>query len=189
MFVGQNRKINDYILKKNIISEDICEHIIKNISESNYWQMHEWYNPIDKYHTQSHNKELKVLENDETQELIKPYIHDILKFYHKHVNAYDSLCHQFSSIRFNKYEPGTLMKKHFDHIYSLFDGGNQGVPVLSIVGTLNQSYSGGKFIFFDDYEIKMKTGDILVFPSNFMYPHKVTEINSGERYSFVSWAW
>ena len=37
-------------------------------------------------------------------------------------------------------------------------------------------------------EIKLKTGDILMFPSNFMYPHEVTECTKGTRYSFVSWA-
>jgi predicted 2-oxoglutarate/Fe(II)-dependent dioxygenase YbiX len=37
-------------------------------------------------------------------------------------------------------------------------------------------------------EIRLKTGDILMFPSNFMYPHEVTECTKGTRYSFVSWA-
>jgi predicted 2-oxoglutarate/Fe(II)-dependent dioxygenase YbiX len=32
------------------------------------------------------------------------------------------------------------------------------------------------------------SGDILLFPSNFMFPHEVKEITKGIRYSFVSWA-
>ena len=39
-----------------------------------------------------------------------------------------------------------------------------------------------------DKEIKLTRGDILIFPSNFMYPHKVKDITEGERHSFVSWA-
>ena len=39
-----------------------------------------------------------------------------------------------------------------------------------------------------DKEIKLKTGDILLFPSGIVYPHKVNEIKKGTRYSFVSWA-
>ena len=37
-------------------------------------------------------------------------------------------------------------------------------------------------------EIPLKTGDILLFPSTFMYPHEVKEARKGTRYSFVSWA-
>ena len=34
-----------------------------------------------------------------------------------------------------------------------------------------------------------KTGDVLIFPSNFMYPHRVTEVKRGIRYSAISWVW
>ena len=37
-------------------------------------------------------------------------------------------------------------------------------------------------------KIKLMRGDILLFPSNFMYPHEVKEITKGVRFSFVSWA-
>jgi hypothetical protein len=33
------------------------------------------------------------------------------------------------------------------------------------------------------------TGDVIIFPSTFLYPHKVNEVKKGIRYSFVSWAW
>ena len=29
---------------------------------------------------------------------------------------------------------------------------------------------------------------MILFPSCFMYPHEVTEVTKGERYSFISWA-
>ena len=53
---------------------------------------------------------------------------------------------------------------------------------------LNNDYEGGKLIFYDK-EYKLKKGEIIVFPSNFLYPHKVTKITKGERYSFVVWVW
>ena len=42
---------------------------------------------------------------------------------------------------------------------------------------------------FEDKEIKLKTGDILIFPSNFMYPHRVEPVKKGTRFSFVSWVY
>ena len=79
------------------------------------------------------------------------------------------------------------MRTHYDHIQILFDGKLKGIPIISIVGLLNDNYEGGQFMCRGN-EIKLTRGDILLFPSNFMYPHEVREITKGIRYSFVSWA-
>ena len=50
-------------------------------------------------------------------------------------------------------------------------------------------YEGGEFVMFDDYEIKFKSGDLIIFPSIFLYPHLVKPVKKGTRYSFVSWVW
>ena len=71
----------------------------------------------------------------------------------------------------------------------LIDGNIKGIPVLSVVGLLNDNYEGGDFVMFEDYKVSLKKGDVLVFPSNFLYPHKVTPVKKGTRYSFVSWVW
>tara|TARA_R110000803_G_scaffold35327_1_gene76453 strand:- start:847 stop:1428 length:582 start_codon:yes stop_codon:yes gene_type:complete len=95
----------------------------------------------------------------------------------------------FSKIRFNRYRSNQIMSKHCDHIHDVFDGERKGIPIVSILGVLNDNYKGGEFIMFDDYNIKLKTGDLLLFPSVFLYPHKVEPVLEGERYSFVSWSW
>ena len=79
------------------------------------------------------------------------------------------------------------MANHVDHIHSIFDGENKGVPIISVVGLLNDNFVGGEFIFNDEHTIKLKQGDILLFPSNFIYAHRVNDIEEGIRYSFVSW--
>jgi predicted 2-oxoglutarate/Fe(II)-dependent dioxygenase YbiX len=81
------------------------------------------------------------------------------------------------------------MKLHCDHIHSLFDGERKGVPVLTILGVLNDDYEGGDLVLWEDTYMRPKKGSVLVFPSNFLYPHKVDTITKGTRYSFVSWAW
>jgi hypothetical protein len=94
-----------------------------------------------------------------------------------------------SPIRFNKYEVGTNMKPHCDHIHTLFDGERKGVPILTVLGLLNDDFEGGDFLLIDDKKLNLDAGDIVIFPSNFMYPHSVTTITKGTRYSFVCWAW
>jgi len=99
-----------------------------------------------------------------------------------------------SNARINKYPTGTKMRKHCDHITTLFDPSNtyrgaRGVPVLSAVGSLNDDYEGGQFVMWENQIIPLSKGSVLVFPSSFMFPHQVFPITNGERISWVSWAW
>ena len=71
----------------------------------------------------------------------------------------------------------------------MFDGEKKGIPILSVLGTLNDDYEGGECKLFDDYEIKFGKGDVIVFPSLFLYPHKVEPVKKGTRYSYISWVW
>jgi predicted 2-oxoglutarate/Fe(II)-dependent dioxygenase YbiX len=58
-----------------------------------------------------------------------------------------------------------------------------------MIGILNDDYEGGELTFFEDHKIETRTGDIIIFPSCFLYPHAIQEVVKGTRYSFVSWAW
>ena len=80
------------------------------------------------------------------------------------------------------------MALHADHIHSMFDGERKGIPILSVLGVLNDDYEGGEFVLIDE-KINLSKGDIIVFPSNFMYPHKVEPVTKGTRYSYISWIW
>ena len=81
------------------------------------------------------------------------------------------------------------MHEHCDHIHSLFDGNRKGIPTLSILGLLNDNFEGGEFVMFGDTTIEFKKGDLLLFPSNFLFPHRVDPVKKGTRYSFISWSW
>ena len=53
---------------------------------------------------------------------------------------------------------------------------------------LNDAYEGGEFAFFDrQLQYRLNAGDVLMFPSNFMYPHEVMPITKGTRYSIITW--
>ena len=40
---------------------------------------------------------------------------------------------------------------------------------------------------FEDKTYKLNKGDVLMFPSTFLYPHRVEPVIEGTRYSYVSW--
>ena len=185
------KTIEDYIYVKNYIPTEVCEELIDECNKKE-WKKHTWNNYAAGTHNSEPTKELDVMPcTQEQQDKITPYLLKALEDYQIKVSVpgekTQSFLTKFSPIRFNKYEVGTLMREHYDHIHSLFDGKMRGVPIVSIVANLNESYEGAEF-YCRGKEIKLKTGDILLFPSNFMYPHEVKETTKGTRYSFVSWA-
>ena len=64
---------------------------------------------------------------------------------------------------------------------------------LSVTLNLNEDYEGGDVVFGRQNlkeelkRIKMKSGTLCFFPSNFLYPHKIEKITKGIRYSVVAW--
>ena len=185
-------QIEDYIIVLNTIPKELCESLVKE-NNKKQWKRHTWNNSLNNSNVSEQTKELDVMDcTTQQQTNITPSLVKALDEYQRIVSwEGDKTKGQWltkcSPIRFNKYEVGTMMRKHYDHIHSIFDGKMKGVPLVSIVGNLNEDYEGSEFRC-RDKEIKLKTGDILMFPSNFMYPHEVTECTKGTRYSFVSWA-
>ena len=184
--------IEDYIYVENHIPAELCKLLIDECNKKE-WKKHTWNNYATGTFESEETKELDVMPcTQEQQNKITPYLVKALeKYQEKHSVPGDKTqgpwLTKFSPIRFNRYVVGTMMREHYDHIHSIFDGKMKGVPIISIVANLNEDYEGSEF-YCRGKEIKLKTGDILLFPSNFMYPHEVKEATKGVRYSFVSWA-
>lgn len=183
--------IRDYVkVYDNFLDKAFCKKIINNINK-NSWDIHAFYAYADNK-TISYDNELSVsydrsLLKTELQNKIWFAIEQyILKDFN--FSWWDSW-NGYSEVRFNKYSVNTKMHQHCDHIHSMFDGQRKGIPTLSIVGSLNNNYKGGEFIMWETEKIKIPEGSILIFPSNFMYPHKVNPVTKGTRYSYVSWVY
>ena len=185
-----NLNLKKYVKhKKKFLNKKFCNQVIKSLD--NYdWNTHEFYNGKH-FHKLSDNQELAVSrgkQKDPNVEIImkklwfeiKDYI-DKLKF------PWFDGWQGYSLIRYNKYNLNKKMAEHCDHITTLFAG--QGIPILSLLIVLNDDYEGGEFIMFKNIEYKFKAGDLLIFPSNFLYPHRVNPVKKGTRYSVVSWVW
>lgn len=79
-----------------------------------------------------------------------------------------------------KYGPGQHFQEHHDHGYSYN-------CVVSLVAFPNDDYEGGELAFsIQGVTIKPKAGELYVFPSNFMYPHRAMPVLSGTKYSMVT---
>jgi len=174
----------------NIMSKELCEETIEQLKTAQF-QTHEFYNATENS-TQSYDHELSVSwSNVPNRDKLTKDMWNVVNQYIRTDFNFDwhNSWQGYLSIRFNKYDTDTQMKEHCDHITDMFDGTRRGIPILSIVGILNDDYEGGDFIMWQDTKIDLKQGDVLVFPSVFLYPHRVERITKGTRYSFVSWTW
>ena len=185
-----------YVAEK-IIPADLCDAIVQDI-ETREWQRHQWYNPVKDSRYSEETKELDIqLATPELLLETKKYILEAGKHYNKNY-SYESpvdfqrtgqILNRFNPIRFNRYAPGQIMRQHHDHIHSIFDGKVKGVPVLSFILNLNDDYEGADLYFWKDTVVPLGKGDICMFPSNWLFPHGVTEATKGTRYSGVCWGW
>ena len=85
-----------------------------------------------------------------------------------------------------KYEPGGHYIWHTDSCISV----NR---ALSAIYFVNDDYEGGELEFnfpTTDQSLKIKpvANTMVVWPSNFMFPHRVIPVTKGIRYSVVCWA-
>ena len=190
-----NTKLEDFIyIEEGIIPSYVCDRVVKNI-ETREWKPHTWY---DYQKNSSYSEETMELDvqptTPELQKLLNPAI---LKAFDRYKSLYtykasektQGLMTTFTPVRFNRYSPGQIMRQHYDHIHSIFDGKQKGIPVLSMILNFNNDYEGADLFFWEEYVVELGKGDIIIFPSLFLFPHGVTEAISGIRYSGVCWAW
>jgi hypothetical protein len=187
------KDLDSYVIKHNqFLTPEICNQTIEELKNTK-WKQNLFYDPKS-------NSTLTLsgdLENDysfddkiSTNSIIMKKLWLVIDDYIKKLNFEWFVGWQgYTNLRFNKYFENKKMAEHCDHINSIFDGTRKGIPTLSIVGTLNDDFEGGDFIMFKDKKIDFKQGDLIIFPSLFLYPHRVEPVNKGTRYSYVSWVY
>src|SRR5690606_31761239 len=80
-----------------------------------------------------------------------------------------------------RYETGGFYAVHTDSF--------KRVPrELAFSFSLNDDFEGGEWSFFCGGKLLAPAkGSVVVFPSNFMFPHEILPVRRGVRYSVVTW--
>lgn len=132
----------------------------------------------------------KVLNQDMTRYIFFKYIQKELSIH---------LLNYRTKVPFLEYEniiQSDFLKYEVNGKYEVHVDSSPVSPrTVSIIVNLNDDYEGGDFVFFNPFSkeeiihsVSLKKGSVLMFPSNFLYPHSVKPITKGTRYSIVSWA-
>ena len=186
--------LNTIHVERGIIPANLCDYIVEDV-EKREWNPHTWYSAQNNTYGSEETMELDVQSTTpELQQLLTPIIIQAGAVYNQKYTWLKSertqqIMNKFTGVRFNRYQPGQIMRQHIDHIHSIFDGQEKGIPVLSFILNFNDDYEGADLFFWDNTTFKLGKGDIIMWPSNFLYPHGVTEATKGKRYSGVAWAW
>ena len=195
------KNIEKYVsVKQNFLDKEVCQDIIEKLNRFNIWQKHDWkiYNPDQEQGSvlPSGENEPEVIpaENSllkDVNRYLMPKIIEVLQEYVDNFKYewFHNPFHVVSNLKFLKYSLNQTMKAHCDHIHDIFDGNVKGIPILSVIGTLNDDYKGGNLVMFGDKKINTKEGDLIIFPSLFLFPHEIKPITKGIRYSYIAWMW
>jgi predicted 2-oxoglutarate/Fe(II)-dependent dioxygenase YbiX len=183
-------ELKDYILVlEDIIPDKVCNDILNEYENSNEWldttvggkgdinkeirnctTIGMSLNGVIKK-----NKNLRKILDDKVFECAKKSIENYNeKFKQAHIS-------KDSGYQLLKYEKGGFYTQHIDSFTEI-------PRTISCSFTLNDNFKGGEFSFFNNnIKYSLKKGSVIMFPSNFLYPHSILPVIEGTRYSIVTW--
>jgi hypothetical protein len=108
--------------------------------------------------------------------------------YYRQLQAVKHYCRYYNIGELRYWEAMNFVRYGKDqHFQEHHDNGYSYNCTLSLVAYPNDDYEGGELFFrLQGLNIKPKAGDLFLFPSNFMYPHRAMPVQSGVKYSIVT---
>ena len=190
-----NSSLYKYIkLFNNVMPNNVLENLIKICKESPHFQpasiiADNFENVLNEKIRKTFSWEMKNIGVKSLTEVhwtnfLYYVFNNSIESYLKSLNLESSWC--VSEIQILKYHVGGHYKFHIDNALNI-------PRTYSCILFLNDDYEGGDLVFKfpgedNEYKIKTQKNSVVVWPSNFLYPHSVKPVTKGERYSVVSWA-
>jgi len=141
---------------------------------------------IRKTYTLYLNKAHNSLSNVHWHNLLESYFVKGLTRYKFDANILDFQYGRVFDIEILKYENTGFYTWHVDHFSEI-------PRTMSCILLLNNDYEGGNLYFRNpdgsgEWEVEVKPNRMIIWPSNFLYPHTVKPVTKGTRYSVVAWS-
>ena len=181
-------KIYDEVLPWNAVSNLIRFANISNFNEAKIGSDEQ--NKTDFNIRRTYTLPLSNLNNSMSNvhwfNLLHFHFNKNLKQYKFDLNILDYNYKHIFDIEILKYENTGFYTWHVDHFAT--------VPrTMSCILLLNNDYEGGNLCFrnpdgSNEWEVEVRPNRMIVWPSNFLYPHTVKPVTKGKRYSVVAWA-
>ena len=190
-----NHRLSDYIVViRGIISKEMCQQIVDLYKDSGLWDWGKITNGVVDLDMRKVKQiwlsSPQIRDKDERYNKMDKEIFKIMsKAKDKYIETleknrgieYLPTIKSDEGYQILHYPEGYYFKEHCD------DNGGMS-RVLTCTLNISDDHDGGLFRFLrGEFDVRLNAGDAVLFPSNFMFPHEVTEITRGERYSVVTW--
>jgi hypothetical protein len=138
----------------------------------------------------TYNYNLEKISNKLTDvhwcNLLQTTFNNFLTLYHKDLNVLDYNWKEVRDIQILKYENTGFYTWHTDHFSEI-------PRTYTLIYLLNNDYKGGNLCFrnpdgTEEWEVEVEPNKLIIWPSNFLYPHTVKPVTEGRRYTVVAWA-
>jgi Rps23 Pro-64 3,4-dihydroxylase Tpa1-like proline 4-hydroxylase len=185
------KTLEDFVVHlEEAIDPDFCDQILEQYVYTNYWEPTLTGNghdpgarkcafiPIsDPAVLQEDNQE----ERKEIDNKLFEIVQDLIKQYQDMHPDFDLEIQEDSGYELLRYEEGDFYVQHTDSF-------KEQPRALTIIMSMNNGFEGGQVALFDrELMYSLDCGDVLMFPSNFMYPHEILPVKSGVRFSIITW--
>jgi Rps23 Pro-64 3,4-dihydroxylase Tpa1-like proline 4-hydroxylase len=183
------QKLEDFIkIYDDIISDDLCDKILNEYKNSDDWGLTLVGEGVVNNNIRNCSM-IQLSNNDvinkkyEIRKFIDVELHQqLLKVVEKYSQDFPNFAPSVDTgYDLLRYQTGEFYTQHTDSFVH-----QQRSVSCSL--SLNDDYTGGEFAFFNrEIVIRPKIGSVIVFPSNFMYPHEIMPVIEGTRYSIITW--
>lgn len=183
------KSLEDYIFTlDNVVPNELCDRILKEYRDCSFWTPTSVGNgnvndQIRNCDTINISEDIVLQKNFDVRKKIDE---DFYVCASRAINEYRKLFPEVGSEIDTGY--GLLRYKEGQFYIQHTDSFQQQQRSVSCSFLLNDDYEGGEFAFFDrEIVISGSKGSIVMFPSNFMFPHEIMPVTSGTRYSIITW--
>lgn len=184
--------LTDYIkIIDNLLPEKDLE-ILYEISKKNIFNLQHagvgTNNTINKNIRSTKNIDLKNFNTDSMT-----MVYWTNKLYVAFANAFNEYCKEIGidsltvtmqDLQLLRYDVGDFYRTHVDSFTT--------VPrTVSYIFFINDDYDGGELYFqflkSQKIDVEIKKNRLIIWPSNFQYPHGVNKVTKGTKFSVVAW--
>ncbi len=158
-------------IKENYLDKELCKELVKYGKENQY--------PDKNFTKWEHKFNVCGL----------PLDHNIHKFlngiWEESIIFFNSRIDFIEQYSLKGYKSGSFFSEHIDNYICVTDNIDRKLTLIVQLSEDSEYIAGDVLV--DTVKLPRSIGSVIIFPSSLK--HNVTKVNSGERWSLVTWAW
>jgi len=175
--------LEDHILTiENVLPADEYYELLDYCESTNDFERKVKDTPedlVDTFHQRGQRYDIQ-LESGRIHEIVREaFLYGLRGAYDYYGYLLPNIYRKVSGYWLLKYEEGDFLTCHSDF------QAEAGSITMSYI--INDDYEGGDMIFWKGYKMNNKRNSLHIFPSSFIFPHEVTPVTKGTRYSAITW--